>query len=429
MDGNGEDEDIFWKIQLSCHEGDRTNNDSELKPSTTTATLAASSKSTTTWLAPQEREGINYSKGRFEYSPRSNDNEGDIYEWVGFRLNQFDDSDISTSNVYDNEHKVKHDGMNSGDNNDPILKHGSLDEPPDIYIRSIRSNVTLLDSHVGEEIWDAAKLFSVHLSLTTLKQIYEFSKQNDNDDKDTDVVIPIKNKRVLEMGAGCGLLGLVCYAFGASQVLCTDYLPEVMENLLFNLSHNKKGMDKFRDMVQIGLQETNNKAEDIDRDALKPWVKCGILDWNDYINDDLKDADWMLDRGLLHENLSWGNSPIHRGHECILQDASSFIPDVIIGSALVYSPQGGICCADVICKYLKMNEHFTTEVYILQMTERPGFDQFLLRIEYWKLSYEMYEISEKVYKTSKVAMPREAFKWIKIEYKKHLRPTSKQIES
>ena len=376
-----DDEDIFWKIQLN---NDQVEDNSDDEKSTPNSLGTSSKRSTTTWLAPQEREGLNYNK---TYCHDENENEN-LYEWIHFPL--LGCYDIDKSN-------------DIGDS-DTAANRTTKNEKIQIDIRSVKSNVTLLESHVGEEIWDAAKLFAKHLFLVT-KQIEKDEIDNHNNDDDDDGVnlyIPIKNKKVLELGTGCGLLGLVSYACGASQVLCTDYLPEVMDNLIFNLNHNLERIQEHRTTDEDTMANSQKNS----------WIKCSTLDWSYYIKDDLKDADWMLDGGV-DDNLDWGS--LHETDDCFLEDAQAFIPDIIIGSALVYSPQGGICCADVIQTYFESHEETTTKVYILQMTERPGFDQFLLRLEHWGLSYQMFEVSNKVYNTSTVKMPREAFKWIKVE--------------
>lgn len=49
----------------------------------------------------------------------------------------------------------------------------------------------------------------------------------------------IKGKRVLELGAGCGLVGLVCaLAFDAKSVLITDGDYQVLNNLRYNVQLN-----------------------------------------------------------------------------------------------------------------------------------------------------------------------------------------------
>jgi nicotinamide N-methyltransferase len=48
----------------------------------------------------------------------------------------------------------------------------------------------------------------------------------------------VKNKTVLELGAGAGLPSLVCALNGAARVVVTDYPdPDLIENLRYNISH------------------------------------------------------------------------------------------------------------------------------------------------------------------------------------------------
>uniref|UniRef100_A0A8C5P6W3 Methyltransferase 21C, AARS1 lysine n=1 Tax=Leptobrachium leishanense TaxID=445787 RepID=A0A8C5P6W3_9ANUR len=56
----------------------------------------------------------------------------------------------------------------------------------------------------------------------------------DNQDK-----INLRNKKVLELGSGTGLVSIVACILGA-QVIATD-LPDVLGNLRFNLSRNTQG--------------------------------------------------------------------------------------------------------------------------------------------------------------------------------------------
>ena len=91
---------------------------------------------------------------------------------------------------------------------------------------SLRFRLRTMESgglgHVGEELWDAALILSAFLC----------------DEEARRPGSCVGGKRILELGAGCGLLGLAAASLGAEQVLCTDYLPEVNENLAFNLELN-----------------------------------------------------------------------------------------------------------------------------------------------------------------------------------------------
>lgn len=55
----------------------------------------------------------------------------------------------------------------------------------------------------------------------------------ENNDKDV-----VKDKDVLELGAGAGLPSLVCALRGARQVVVTDYPdPDLVQNLQYNIDH------------------------------------------------------------------------------------------------------------------------------------------------------------------------------------------------
>lgn len=49
-------------------------------------------------------------------------------------------------------------------------------------------------------------------------------------------------------------------------------------------------------------------------------------------------------------------------------------------------------------------------MFLLQMTERPGFDRFLYRLQHWSIDYQAFEIPKAVYDVSQVTTPREAFR-------------------
>lgn len=56
----------------------------------------------------------------------------------------------------------------------------------------------------------------------------------------------VAGSRVAELGAGCGLCGLVCRQLGAARVLLTDYEPHVLALLARNAARN--GLDAARDV-------------------------------------------------------------------------------------------------------------------------------------------------------------------------------------
>ena len=69
-----------------------------------------------------------------------------------------------------------------------------------------------------------------HLLWNAGRVIAQYLEDNVND--------LVKDKDVLELGAGAGLPSLVCAARGARQVVVTDYPdPDLMQNLQYNIEH------------------------------------------------------------------------------------------------------------------------------------------------------------------------------------------------
>ena len=52
------------------------------------------------------------------------------------------------------------------------------------------------------------------------------------------------------------------------------------------------------------------------------------------------------------------------------------------------------------------------------MTERPGFDRFLLRLQHWGITYQAFDVPRCVYDQANVTTPREAFTLFKITPKR-----------
>ncbi|KDO20798.1 hypothetical protein SPRG_13614 [Saprolegnia parasitica CBS 223.65] len=50
--------------------------------------------------------------------------------------------------------------------------------------------------------------------------------------------VDVRGRRVLEVGCGTGLVGIVAALKGASEVVLTDFLPEVLQNARFNAEAN-----------------------------------------------------------------------------------------------------------------------------------------------------------------------------------------------
>ena len=253
------------------------------------------------------------------------------------------------------------DGIASMERSDVSARRGSNDsdeilsyEWKTMTLSLDTSNVTLdirtacqasiMDRHVGEEVWDAAIIFCAYLCMT----------------KDRDVPASgfrLKGKRVLELGSGVGLLGLTAALF-ADSTLLTDYDPDVLANLAFNATHNKTRIHQY-----------NNQGE----------LQVSRLNWTCFLGNDLMNADWIDDTSIPNG--------------CKMDNSADV--DILIGSALVYSIQGAYACADTIVDFLIKRKG--REAWVLQLVSRPGFDRFLRRLEQRGLTYTRFEIGEQEY--------------------------------
>ena len=70
----------------------------------------------------------------------------------------------------------------------------------------------------------------------------------------------VRGKRVVELGAGCGVAGLAAALAGASEVLCTDGDEEAVENLLHNVREN--GFMNTVKGTRLRWQEAESCAEE-----------------------------------------------------------------------------------------------------------------------------------------------------------------------
>ncbi|RCI06124.1 hypothetical protein CU098_013661 [Rhizopus stolonifer] len=70
--------------------------------------------------------------------------------------------------------------------------------------------------------------------------------------------------RVLELGSGTGMVGLVCDQLGAISVHMTDYHPRVLDNVAYNvkLNHSKATVSKL-DFIEIANSDEPQEAYDI----------------------------------------------------------------------------------------------------------------------------------------------------------------------
>ena len=76
----------------------------------------------------------------------------------------------------------------------------------------------------------------------------------------------VQGRRVIELGAGVGLTGLIAAAMGSESVHMTDYTDATLENLSYNIALNSRFME--------------------DRGIDKSTVSAGNLEWGEYAAQD-----------------------------------------------------------------------------------------------------------------------------------------------
>ena len=92
-----------------------------------------------------------------------------------------------------------------------------------------------------------------------------------------------RGARVLELGSGCGLTGLVCARFAESVVL-TDYIVKVVENLEYNVALNSRNDDSDCDSGSDSDDDAVSYPSSVDsvpfRKHIASVIRVGPLDWD-----------------------------------------------------------------------------------------------------------------------------------------------------
>ncbi|XP_074296439.1 uncharacterized protein LOC141626640 [Silene latifolia] len=96
--------------------------------------------------------------------------------------------------------------------------------------------------HVGTSVWPC--------SLVLTKFLDRWSPPSNPNDNQYSSVLDFRNKRGIELGAGCGAVGMGIYLLGLNDVVLTDIAP-VMPALKHNLKKNKQVLNKSLKTAQM----------------------------------------------------------------------------------------------------------------------------------------------------------------------------------
>jgi len=132
----------------------------------------------------------------------------------------------------------------------------------------------------GLHLWESSILFS------------RFIKKNNN---------VFKNKKIIELGSGCGLLGISCLMFtDCAHLTFSDYQQSVLDNLLKNISLNNLNH-------KHNLSKENPSAEKNEKLLQPNCLGCFPdrysvlnLDWRDYDQYKLESFDLVIGSELIY---------------------------------------------------------------------------------------------------------------------------------
>jgi len=117
-----------------------------------------------------------------------------------------------------------------------------------------------------------------------------------------------EGKKVIELGSGCGLVGISCLMFtNCSNLTFSDYQDSVIENLLTNMKENKVNHQHSIYNFDLNLKEVKEKSKDIN--LIKDVINCIQcfpgrhnvlkLDWREYEKYKLESFDVIIGSELV----------------------------------------------------------------------------------------------------------------------------------
>eukprot|EP00903_Cladosiphon_okamuranus_P021666 g19919.t1 len=308
-----------------------------------------------------------------------------------------------------------------GNNTTGSRGSSSEEMAPSLLVLKLRQvNGEGVMSGVGGDVWCAALLLSAWLL-----QAPEV----------------VEGLAVLELGSGLGLCGIVA-GYLAESVTLTDYVDELVVNLQHNIEINRlprvnkalgppstaggartdgtaavRGTEKeprggqrhhdhhYHHHRQQRRAGGGGRELASLRRISRSRVRTCKLDWTEYEHAGTRNGRCPDDARRGGDNMGggwwWDDTGKPMGDDYKGGAAAPLSPDagpasavlrcdVMIGSALIYSPQHA-CVADVLS--VAFEEGGCRAAHIVQLSTRPGFDDFLRRLRSCGLHYRLQRMS------------------------------------
>lgn len=213
----------------------------------------------------------------------------------------------------------------------------------EVYVREL----SIIDAGIGSGVWDASIIFArwIFENKDFFKGFFSsflFFCFNFHE------FVLEKDKVVIELGAGCGLPGILCARF-AKQVFLTDYMEQLVENLEYNVKLNSNVEEEGEG------EEKEMRGRVLER--------CKVLE------------------------LDWEKEEKYPPFD-VLPKA-----DIVIGSELTYSDLNIQSLVRVVERYL----HPSGVFYEVLSDDRDGVVEFLKRMEERGWRVEKRKVGERFY--------------------------------
>ncbi|BBM98317.1 hypothetical protein MPTK1_1g12550 [Marchantia polymorpha subsp. ruderalis] len=243
---------------------------------------------------------------------------------------------------------------------------------------SLRVNIheiDFADGGVGWKVWGGALLLSLRL-----------------------IEIPslVKNKRVLELGSGCGLCGLLASKLGASEVVLTDYLPSLLLNLRRNVSlfrNQRKEIQRQFSYSSRSVSYDNHITCVMAEDSVGPRVDTSQ---DDYLFPGetststrtirLRTLDWLESPGTQEPPLSFANLDLQLPPRISTEQ----VFDVVMGSDVIYEERLIQPLVATMSRHLA--KPHGKGLIVAPIREKRLLEVFLKEVEHYKMRATVVQV-------------------------------------